>query len=319
MADTTTAWFQDNFERLVTTISGVVRDCEDPVRRAVTCLVSGGHLLIEDVPGTGKTSLAQALAGAIDGTWRRIQFTPDLLPTDVTGTGVWSRRSETFEFHPGPVFANIVVADEINRASPKAQAALLEVMEERQVTVDGETYLVPEPFMVVATQNPVESAGTYPLPEAQLDRFAMRITLGHPSAEIEARLAISGGGRAALDAMVPVMSRALLAEMSAAAGAVHVADEVAQLVVRWAHSTRGVDGEAEGIRVGASTRAVIGLMQLARVWALAAGREYVIPEDVRDLVSHAWAHRLVMSSPARCEGRDPAEALDRLIGRVKVH
>src|SRR3954465_16018759 len=217
-------------------IEAVVEGKHEPIRLALVCLLAGGHLLIEDVPGTGKTSLARALAASISGTSHRIQFTPDLLPTDITGTSVWDQRAATFEFHEGPVFANVVVADEINRASPKTQSALLEVMEEAQVTVDGVGHAVPRPFLVVATQNPIDMEGTYRLPEAQLDRFLMRIGLGHPSLAVEEAI-LSGRARSAPPELSPVISAEQLAQAQASVASVHVAPEIARYVAIIAQAT----------------------------------------------------------------------------------
>jgi MoxR-like ATPase len=281
------------------------------VRLAVTALLAEGHLLVEDVPGVGKTTLARLLATAVHGHCRRIQFTPDLLPSDVTGVTVYQQATGAFVFHPGPVFAHVVVADEINRASPKTQSALLEVMEERQVTVDGVTHPVPRPFLVVATQNPVEMDGTYRLPEAQLDRFLMKLSVGYPDEDVEVevlRAAIAGHGP---DDVPALTDPATVAAMAALTRRVHVADPLYAYAVRLAAATRA----DPRVRVGVSPRGVIALCRAACAHALCEGRGYVVPEDVKALAPAVFAHRLVLTADAQVRGVGADEVVaDALTG-----
>ena len=294
-----------NVERAILGKPGVVR-------LAIACLLAEGHLLVEDVPGVGKTSLARALAASLDLTWRRIQFTPDLLPSDVTGVTIYNQGSARFDFHEGPVFANLVLADEINRASPKTQSALLEVMEERRVTVDGTPHAVPRPFMVVATQNPVEMDGTYPLPEAQLDRFLMRVDIGYPDHEAELGIMRTQGRGSVADELRPVLSSAAVAAIVRAATAVFVAAPVEDYLVRVVAATR----TAEGVRLGASPRATLALLRATRAWALTAGRGFVTPTDVQDLAVPVLAHRLLLTPDAELAGRNAASVVQDVIGSI---
>ena len=294
-----------NMERAILGKPGVVR-------LAIACLLAEGHLLIEDVPGVGKTSLARALAASLDLTWRRIQFTPDLLPSDVTGVTIYNQGSARFEFHEGPVFANLVLADEINRASPKTQSALLEVMEERRVTVDGTPHAVPRPFLVMATQNPVEMDGTYPLPEAQLDRFLMRVEIGYPDHEAELGIVRTQGRGPVVDELRSVLSSAEVATMARAATGVFVAPAVEDYFVRLVAATR----TADGVRLGASPRATLALLRAARAWALTAGRGYVTPTDVQDLAVPVLAHRLLLTPDAELAGRTAASVVEDLVRSV---
>jgi MoxR-like ATPase len=273
-------------------VAGAVRGKPDEVRLALVALLSGGHLLVEDVPGTGKTLLAKALAGAIGGRFRRVQCTPDLLPADVTGTAVFGPATGAWEFRPGPVFANVLLVDEVNRASPRTQAALLEPMEEHQVTVDGVTHGLPEPFFVVATQNPAGAAGTFPLPESQLDRFAIVCTIGLPSRAAEREILSGRGGTDALDAIVPVTTPDVLADAIASVRDVHCAASVVDYVLDVAAATR----EHPDVLVGASPRASLGLLHAAQAHATVAGRDFVSPDDVKSVAPHVLAHRLVLSN-----------------------
>ncbi|WP_067970474.1 AAA family ATPase [Nocardiopsis trehalosi] len=302
-----------HFTRLADEIASAVLGKSDVVRMALVALLSEGHILLEDVPGVGKTTLARAIAAVTDGEWRRIQFTPDLLPSDVTGVPVFNQATREFQFHPGPVFSNVVIADEINRASPKTQAALLEVMEERQVTVDGRRYPVPRPFLVVATQNPVEMDGTYRLPEAQLDRFLMRLSLGYPGADAE--LAIMRGDRlTAPEDLKVVADSERLAAIAAAAKRVFIDDAVYRYVLDLAHATRGHDE----IHVGVSPRATVALVRALRMLVLASGRSYATPDDVKELAVPAWAHRLVLAPGSAISGRGAADVLRDVLDRVPV-
>src|SRR5205809_687500 len=286
------------FSELFNTIAGnieiVIQGKPEVVELALVCLLAEGHLLIEDVPGVGKTSLAKALAASVDSTWKRVQFTPDLLPSDVVGVTVWNRGRDVFEFRPGPVFANIVLGDEINRASPKTQSALLESMEERQVTVDGTTYPLAQPFMVIATQNPIEMEGTYPLPEAQRDRFTARISMGYPSAESELAMLDAHGSSSPLEALEPVARAEDMRDLIAAVRRVHVADVLKQYVISLVTATRA----SPELRLGASPRATLHLLRASRARAALDGRDFVIPDDVQALALPALAHRLLPSAEA---------------------
>src|SRR3989454_2759137 len=272
--------------RIVANIERVIEGKTATVRLTLVVLLAEGHLLIEDVPGVGKTKLAKALARSIDCSVRRIQFTPDLLPSDVTGVSVYNQESRDFEFRPGAVFANLVVGDEINRASPKTQSALLECMEERQVTVDGITYQLQSPFMVIATQNPIEMEGTYPLPEAQRDRFTARLAMGYPSAESELAMLDAHGSSSPLEALEPVARAEDMRELIAAVRKVHVADALKQYVIKLVTATRSTPE----LRLGASPRATLHLLRASRARAALDGRDFVIPDDVQALALPVLAH-----------------------------
>jgi len=300
-------------EAIVVNIEQVLRGKTHAIRLALSCLLAGGHLLIEDVPGTGKTSLAKALAASIGGTSHRIQFTPDLLPTDITGVSVWDQRTGSFQFRPGPVFAHVVVADEINRASPKTQSALLEVMEEAHVTVDGVGHPVPSPFLVVATQNPIDLEGTYRLPEAQLDRFLMRISLGYPDVAVEEEI-LTGRARSAPPVLRPVMSPDQFVRLQQAVATVHVAPEIARYVALIAFGTR----EHEALRLGVSTRGSLALMRAAQAHAATAGRSYVVPDDIKVTAPAVLTHRLVPSAQAEVRGVTGAAILAEVLDSVRV-
>lgn len=304
--------FAPGFERLTDNICQVVKGKRDVVELALICLFAEGHLLIEDVPGVGKTTIARALAASVGGRWSRIQFTPDLLPSDVTGVSIFDQRTRDFEFHPGPVFANIVLGDEINRASPKTQSALLEVMEERRVTVDGTPHPVPRPFLVIGTQNPVDMDGTYPLPEAQLDRFLMRIAVGYPDADAEVEV-LDGHARRVED-LRPVLDLDEAAAMIRAAGEVYLAPLLSRYIVGIAAATRNV---AE-VRLGASPRGSLALARAARVRAAAAGRGFATPDDVKALARHVLAHRILVTSEGRIKGITPAAVVAAAIDSVPV-
>jgi MoxR-like ATPase len=304
----------DASRRIRSNIEQVIEGKPDAVRLALVVLLAEGHLLIEDVPGVGKTLLAKALARSIDCSVRRIQFTPDLLPSDVTGVSVYNQDTHDFEFKPGAVFANLVVGDEINRASPKTQSALLEAMEERQVTVDGITYELETPFMVIATQNPIEMEGTYPLPEAQRDRFTARVSMGYPSASAELEMLETHGGADPLDDLEAVADAVEVRKLIEVVRGIHVSDEVKRYVVALATATR----EAADLRLGASPRATLQLLRAARAQAALAGRDYVLPDDVQDLAGPVLAHRLLPTAEAQVSRRTPEAVVADLVTRVPL-
>jgi MoxR-like ATPase len=307
-------WYAETFERIQRNVETAVLGKRHVVRLGLTCLVSQGHLLLEDLPGTGKTMLARALAKSLDCSFARIQFTPDLLPSDITGVTVYDQARGEFTFHPGPLFHSLVLADEINRASPKTQSALLEVMEEGHVTVDGRTHEVGRPFLVIATQNPIEQAGTYQLPEAQLDRFLMRTSLGHPDAEsTEALLAESRIRDRAAD-LVPVAGVHEIERMGRLADAVHVDRAIIGYVRRLAEASR----EVPEVRIGLSTRGCLAWIRAAKAWALAERRGHVVPEDIATLAHPVLGHRLLMDSGAAYGGTTSDEVIDDLIAQVPV-
>jgi MoxR-like ATPase len=299
---------------LAEVISEVVVGKPLAVELTVTCLLAEGHLLIEDVPGTGKTTLARAVAATLGAQWKRIQFTPDLLPADITGTTMLDQRSGTFEFHQGPVFANVVIADEINRASPKTQSALLEVMGERTVTVDGATHQVPHPFFVIATQNPVDMEGTYSLPEAQLDRFLMRISLGHLEPEDELAVIQGHSAGRTVDYLRPVMDVRGAQQMIAMTSQVRVTDTLARYAVALSGATR----RHPHVRHGASTRATLALVRAARARALLHGSNYATAEDVQALTAPVLAHRLVLTPQAELEGVTQYDVVTDALRRTPV-
>lgn len=299
--------------RLAENINAVVLGKPEVVRLALTALFAQGHVLLEDVPGVGKTTLARAVAATVQGRWRRIQFTPDLLPSDVSGVTIYNQASREFEFHPGPVFANIVIADEINRASPKTQSALLEVMEERTVTVDGVRHPVPQPFLVVATQNPVEMDGTYRLPEAQLDRFLVKLSVGYPDEAVEVEV-LRGATARSPEALTPVTDTATVEEMVRMARRVHIAEPLYGYAVRIAAATRN----HQQVRVGVSPRGVIALTRAACAYALIDGRGWIMPEDLKLLAEPVFAHRLLLTPEAQVRGVTPTEVLRQAIASVPV-
>jgi MoxR-like ATPase len=299
---------------IVDNVRHAIQGKDDVVALAVVCLLAEGHLLVEDVPGVGKTTLAKALATSIDAEYGRLQFTPDLLPADVVGVSVWNRGADRFEFRAGPVFTNILVADEINRASPKTQSSLLEAMAEGQVTVDGHTYTLEQPFLVMATQNPVEHEGTFPLPESQLDRFLMRISMGYPDKAAELQMLDAHGDHDAFGDLKAVVRSEDVIAVQSAARAVHVAPSLRAYLVDIADATR----RHPRILLPMSPRSTLALLRAARARAAAAGRAYVVPDDIKVLAEPVLAHRLLVSPEAQLGGIRPVDALHEAIRSVPV-
>ncbi|MFC4943479.1 AAA family ATPase [Pseudonocardia sp. GCM10023141] len=300
--------------RIASNIQRVIVGKPEVVRIALVTLLAEGHLLVEDVPGVGKTSLAKALARSIDCSVSRVQFTPDLLPGDITGMSIYNRQTTEFEFRPGPVFANIVIADEINRASPKTQSALLECMAEHQVTVDGATYALASPFMVVATQNPIEMDGTYPLPEAQRDRFTARVSVGYPDAAAELAMVDEHAASDPLDVLRPVTDARQVAGVVAAVRRIHVGPEVRQYCVDLVSTTRRLPE----LRLGASPRATLQLVRAAKAQAALAGRGFVVPDDVQAVAVPVLAHRLLLTPDAVAARRSAVDIVRALLSRHAV-
>jgi MoxR-like ATPase len=306
--------FKLSFERIASNIDQTIQGKGDVVRLALIALLAEGHLLLEDVPGVGKTMLAKSLAKSLGCSWQRIQFTPDLLPSDVTGVNIWNDSASAFEFRPGAIFANIVLGDEINRASPKTQSALLECMEERQVTLDGTTRQLEEPFMVIATQNPIEHEGTYPLPESQLDRFMMRLSMGYPNRSSELEILDTHGSRSLLDELQPVTDAVEVAGLVGMARQVYVTASLKSYIVDITEASR----VHPDVFLGASPRASLFLLRAARASAASQARDYVIPDDIKNLAVPVLAHRVLLSPEAQMRGASAEEVLGSLLNQVPI-
>lgn len=308
------AVFQRTFDAMVGNIERVIKGKLDPVRRALVAMIANGHVLFEDAPGTGKTMLSRSISITLGATATRIQCTPDLLPADVTGSPVLDRRTGEFMFRPGPIFGNIVLADEINRATPKTQSAFLEAMQERTVTSDGTTYPLPNPFFVLATQNPIELSGTFPLPEAQLDRFMFKLSLGYPDRNAEADVIETNRGAEPIESLKAVADSDVLLAMMEWAKGVDVSEGIRLYIVDLVQATR----EEPALQIGASPRATLALMRASRVLAASQGREDVIPDDVRVLAQPVLAHRVILSPDAALRGETVEDVVERVAARVKV-
>lgn len=312
--ETRSATFAELFESIATNVETVIRGKPETVRLVLLCLLAEGHLLIEDAPGVGKTSLAKAIGRSIDVEVGRIQFTPDLLPSDVIGVAVWDRASSNFDFRPGPVFNSIVVADEINRASPKTQSALLEAMAENQVTVDRTTHPLPQPFLVIATQNPLEHEGTYPLPESQLDRFMMRVSIGYPNRDAELEILDGQQAGSRLDELNAVVTGVEVRGMIRSLTAVHLAPTVKGYLVDLAGASRS----HPGLSLGVSPRATLSLQRVAQARAAALGRDFVTPDDVKALARYTLGHRVVASPQAVSRGMTGEDVLGEILASLPV-
>jgi MoxR-like ATPase len=302
------------FHALIDNVESIVRGKAEAIRLALCCLLTEGHLLIDDVPGTGKTSTAKAIAGSIAGSWKRVQFTPDLLPSDVTGVMVFDQRTSSFSFRQGPVFTNVLIGDEINRASPKTQSALLEVMEERQVTADGVPHLVPRPFFVIATQNPRDFHGTFPLPDVQLDRFAMKLSLGYADQATEV-VVLEAYRRENRDRGVPAVTNATqLEQLIASIEQIEVVHSINDYIVRLANATR----THPDLRLGVSTRGTLSLMRVAKAYAASEQRGYVTPDDIKTLIEPVFGHRISLSSEAELRGVRSEQVLAEIVDDIAV-
>lgn len=306
--------FHNQFTKLVDSVSQVVVGKEQPIRQCATAMIVGGHILLEDNPGTGKTQLARGLANSIDMSFKRIQFTPDLLPSDVVGVTYYDQKNSEFEYREGPIFASVVLADEINRASPKTQSALLEVMEEQKVTVDGETHTVPQPFMVIATQNPIEQLGTYKLPEAQMDRFLIKTTIGYPSHAVSVSILKQVNVTDRASTVHAVLTGNDVLRMRAISETVHLDDAILEYIVRLVEATR----HNERIQVGSSMRGALALTRCARVWAASNNRGYVVPDDVKQLAVAVLEHRITLTAEATFAGSTPELMIEQILENVPV-
>lgn len=304
--------FHNQFTKLVDSVSQVVVGKEQPIRQCATAMIVGGHILLEDNPGTGKTQLARGLANSIDMSFKRIQFTPDLLPSDVVGVTYYDQKNSEFEYREGPIFASVVLADEINRASPKTQSALLEVMEEQKVTVDGETHAVPQPFIVIATQNPIEQLGTYKLPEAQMDRFLIKTTIGYPSHDVSVSILKQVNVTDRASTVHAVLTGNDVLRMRAISETVHLDDAILEYIVRLVEATR----HNERIQVGSSMRGALALTRCARVWAASNNRGYVVPDDVKQLAVAVLAHRITLTAEATFAGSTPELMIEQILENV---
>jgi MoxR-like ATPase len=301
-------------DRIIENVQRVIIGKRETIELLLTAILCEGHALLEDVPGTGKTTLARALSASLGCSFRRIQFTPDLLPSDVTGLNWFNQKKQEFEFRPGPVISQILLADEINRATPRTQSALLEAMQERQVTIDGVTHPLPRPFLVLATQNPVELEGTFPLPEAQVDRFLLRISIGYPSQENENIMLERFRSLDPLASLKPVVSSDELASMQAARKEIKIEASVRDYIVRVSMATRA----NQDISLGASPRASLALYQVCQAWAGLQGRDYVLPDDVKKMAPHVLCHRLIIAPQAQLRGRNVEELVSDIVGSVAV-
>ena len=304
--------FHNQFTKLVDSVSQVVVGKEQPIRQCATAMIVGGHILLEDNPGTGKTQLARGLANSIDMSFKRIQFTPDLLPSDVVGVTYYDQKNSEFEYREGPIFASVVLADEINRASPKTQSALLEVMEEQKVTADGETHAVPQPFIVIATQNPIEQLGTYKLPEAQMDRFLIKTTIGYPSHDVSVSILKQVNVTDRASTVHAVLTGNDVLRIRAISETVHLDDAILEYIVRLVEATR----HNERIQVGSSMRGALALTRCARVWAASNNRGYVVPDDVKQLAVAVLAHRITLTAEATFAGSTPELMIEQILENV---